>query len=100
MNMIEKLYEELKYVFEPELAVNIVDLGLVNRIDIADDHSVTVTMNVLKNTQKADMDCLVKGIQYALHSVDGVEAVHVNIVSNPPWTPERMNGEMKKQLIG
>ncbi|WAA13303.1 metal-sulfur cluster assembly factor [Fervidibacillus halotolerans] len=100
MKIIERCYEELKYVFDPELAVNIVDLGLIDHIDLTDDHSVTVTMNVLEHTKKDDIACLVKGVKYALRFVDGIEKVKVNIVSNPSWTPERMNEQMKKQLIG
>lgn len=92
--MMERLREE---VIDPELGINIVDLGLVYGIDSTDEGNVTVTMTLTA------MGCPLAGmihdmVSYCLKGVEGVKDVEVNIVWNPPWSKERMSRVAKMQL--
>jgi FeS assembly SUF system protein len=91
------LIKELKTVFDPEIPVDIYELGLIYKIDISDDKDITVDMTL---TAPA---CPVAGempgwVKDAVARVPGVREVTVNMVFDPPWTPERMSEEAKLEL--
>jgi len=82
----------LKTVYDPEIPADIYELGLIYRIDIEDDRSVKVDMTLTAP------GCPVAGempgwVQNAVGSVEGVMDVDVNMVFDPPWTPDRMSEE-------
>ena len=91
----EEMEEEITEVMresciDPELGINIVDLGLVYGIDISDEGNVKVTMTLTA------MGCPLAGVinqmvESAVSEVEGVKDVEVNIVWNPPWSKERMS---------
>ena len=92
-----KLVIALKTVFDPEIPVDIYELGLIYKVDVADNKAVTVDMTLTAP------NCPVAGempgnVKAALETVDGVGEVTVNMTFDPPWTPERMSEEAKLEL--
>jgi FeS assembly SUF system protein len=95
--MTGKLVTALKTVYDPEIPVDIYELGLIYKVDVADNKDVTVDMTLTAP------NCPVAGempgmVKAALEGVDGIGAVTVNMTFDPPWTPERMSEEAKLEL--
>lgn len=95
--MTQALVKQLKTVFDPEIPVDVYELGLIYKIDVADNKDITVDMTL---TAPA---CPVAGempgwVKEAVQHVEGVGEVTVNMVFDPPWTPERMSEEAKLEL--
>lgn len=94
----EEITERMREdVIDPELGINIVDLGLVYGVDITDEGHVKVTMTL------TSMGCPLAGVidqmvRAAVSDVEGVEDVEVNIVWNPPWSKEKMSRLARMQL--
>lgn len=87
----------LKTVYDPEIPVDIYELGLIYRIDVDDDRNVDIDMTL---TAPA---CPVAGemplwVENAVASVEGVAHVKVNLVFDPPWDPSRMSEEAQVAL--
>jgi FeS assembly SUF system protein len=87
----------LKTVYDPEIPADIYELGLIYRIDIADDRSVTVDMTLTTPNCPAAQELPVM-VENAVASVAGVGPVKVNIVWDPPWDPSRMSDEARTVL--
>src|ERR1700744_1250115 len=92
-----KLVTALKTVFDPEIPVDIYELGLIYKVDVADNKDVVVDMTLTAP------NCPVAGempnnVKAALELVDGIGVVTVNMTFDPPWTPERMSEEAKLEL--
>ncbi len=95
--MREPIIEQLRQVFDPEIPVNIYDLGLIYRIDIAPNGDVDVDMTL---TAPA---CPVAGmmpvmVEDAVKKVEGVGRVKVELVWDPPWTQDKMTDEARLEL--
>ena len=93
----QKLVTAMKTVFDPEIPVDIYELGLIYKVDVADNKDVAVDMTLTAP------GCPVAGempemVKSALQTVDGIGEVVVNMVFDPPWTPERMSEEAKLEL--
>ena len=93
----EKLIQALKTVYDPEIPVDIYELGLIYKVDVADNKDVTVDMTL---TAPA---CPVAGempemVKAALETVEGIGHITVNMVFEPPWTQDRMSEEAKLEL--
>ena len=87
----------LKTVYDPEIPVDIYELGLIYRVDIEDDRSIRVDMTLTAP------GCPVAGempgwVENAVGTVEGVGAVEVNMVFDPPWDPSRMSDEARVAL--
>jgi FeS assembly SUF system protein len=92
-----QLIAAMKTVYDPEIPVDIYELGLIYKVDVADNKDVTVDMTL---TAPA---CPVAGempnmVRDALLTVPGVGEVTVNMTFDPPWTPDRMSEEAKLEL--
>jgi FeS assembly SUF system protein len=92
-----KLVSALKTVYDPEIPVDIYELGLIYKVDVSDSKDVTVDMTLTAP------NCPVAGempgnVQAALQTVEGIGEVTVNMVFDPPWTPDRMSEEAKLEL--
>src|ERR1700755_1646377 len=88
----DDLVAALKTVFDPEIPVDIYELGLIYKVDINDDRHVDIDMTLTAP------GCPVAGdmpgwVERAVAGVEGVEGVKVNLVFDPPWTPARMSDE-------
>lgn len=89
----DKIIENLKEVYDPELPVNIYDLGLIYRIEII-ERTVNITMTLTSPNCPVAEELPIMA-QDAAIAVPGVERVIVDIVWDPPWTPEMMTEEMR-----
>ncbi len=91
-----KVLEALKNVHDPELGINIVDLGLVYDVAITDD---TVHITYTLTTMGCPIGPLIEAeMKQFLSGVEGVENVEAEMVLRPPWTPEKMSEEAKEAL--
>jgi metal-sulfur cluster biosynthetic enzyme len=92
----EQVLEALKEVLDPELGVNIVDLGLVYDVTIGDD---TVHITYTLTTMGCPIGPMIEAqMQELLSGVEGVDKVEAEMVLRPPWTPEMMSEEAKAAL--
>jgi metal-sulfur cluster biosynthetic enzyme len=92
----ESLVSALQTVKDPELNVNVVDLGLVYSIQTNDDQ-VDVEMTLTSPACPAGPEIL-RGAVKALESVEGVAKANVKLVMSPPWSPERMTDAARDAL--
>ena len=95
--LTDDLIEALKTVFDPEIPVDIYELGLIYRVDVSDDRDVVVDMTLTAP------GCPVAGempgwVQDAVMKVEGVRSAHANLVFDPPWDPSKMSDEAKLAL--
>ncbi len=95
--MTDDIIAALKTVFDPEIPADIYELGLIYKIDIADDRAVTVDMTLTTPNCPAAQE-LPSNVENAIASVPGVGEVKVNIVWDPPWDPSRMSDEARGVL--
>lgn len=92
-----KIYEALHNVYDPELGVNIVDLGLVYGVDIRDDGFVTLRMTL--TTPGCPMhESISEGVGAALGTVDGVTGGEIKIVWEPRWEPSMLTDAGRAEL--
>ncbi|MEM9633132.1 MAG: SUF system Fe-S cluster assembly protein [Pseudomonadota bacterium] len=87
----------LKSVYDPEIPCDIYELGLIYKVDIEDDRSINIDMTLTAP------GCPVAGempgwVENAVSAVAGVGPVNVDMVFDPPWTPDRMSDEAKVAL--
>ena len=93
----EEVREALKQVYDPELNINVVDLGLVYGTDVDADGNVHVTMTL--TSPGCPIGPMVgEMVQDALAPLEGVKQVDVDVVWAPPWRPEMMSEEAKLEL--
>src|SRR5689334_14455709 len=93
----ERVIEALKTVRDPELPVNLVDLGLI--YDLVVQRGGTVYVEMTLTTPACPVAGSLPGeVERAVKSVDGVEDVRVKLVWTPPWTRDRMSDEAKLEL--
>jgi FeS assembly SUF system protein len=95
--MTDDIVAALKTVYDPEIPADIYELGLIYRVDIADDRAVTVDMTLTAP------GCPVAGemplwVENAVATVPGVRDVKVNMVFDPPWDQSRMSDEARIAL--
>jgi len=87
----------LKTVYDPEIPADIYELGLIYKVDIADDRKVTVDMTLTTPNcpSAAELPAMVEN---AVASVPGVGEVKVSVIWDPPWDPSRMSDEARVAL--
>ena len=95
--MEEKVIGMLKTVFDPEIPVNIYDLGLIYKIDLQDDGELSVDMTLTAPNCPA-ADFIMEDIRQKVESVEGVKAAQVNLVFEPEWDKDMMTEEAKLEL--
>ena len=92
----DEVYEALRDVYDPEIPVNIVDLGLVYGVDVA-DNNVEVKMT-LTFAGCGMGPYIAQQAEWRLAEIDAVEDVNVELTFDPPWTPDMITEEGKKLL--
>jgi len=91
-----QVWEALKKCYDPEIPVNIVDLGLIYEVKVEDgDVNVRMTLTAPGCPLSA---WIARQAEEAIRALEGVSDVHVEMVWDPPWTPDRMSEEAKKAL--
>src|SRR5262245_59424627 len=97
----EKVREELKKVIDPELFVNIVDLGLIYNVDLAETPegktNVKIDMTMPSPMCPAGPQ-MIGNSKQILGQLEGIGEVEVRIVLDPPWTPDKMTEEARDHL--
>ena len=95
--MTDDIVAALKTVYDPEIPADIYELGLVYKIDLADDRAVTVDMTLTTPNCPSAQELPIM-VENAVASVPGVGEVKVNIVWDPPWDQSRMTDEARSVL--
>lgn len=94
--MKEKIIEALKNVYDPEIPINVYDLGLIYDIAIK-DKNVHILMSLTSPTCPT-ADLIVEMVKDEIKEIDEVENVEVEITYEPLWTPDKLNPEIREEL--
>ena len=92
-----KVIEEIKKIFDPEIPVNIYELGLIYKIEIDDKNKVFVEMT-LTSPNCPVAESLPKQVKESILKVEGVSDVNLNLVWEPPWDKDKMSEAAKLEL--
>jgi FeS assembly SUF system protein len=95
--MTDDIVAALKTVYDPEIPADIYELGLIYRVDIADDRATTVDMTLTTPNCPSAQE-LPMMVENAVSTVPGVGEVKVNVVWDPPWDQSRMSDEARAAL--
>ncbi|HET9918316.1 MAG TPA: iron-sulfur cluster assembly protein [Ktedonobacteraceae bacterium] len=91
------IYDTLRHVYDPELGVNVIDLGLVYNVDVNEDGHVTIEMTL--TTPGCPMhESLGEGVGAALQEIPGITSGEIRLMWDPPWDPSRMTEEGRRLL--
>ena len=97
LQLEESAVKMLRTVFDPEIPVDIYSLGLIYRIDIADDGALTVDMTLTAPNCPA-ADFIIEDARIKLESIEGITSVTINLVFEPEWNKDMMSDEAKLDL--
>ena len=93
----EKIVAMLKTVYDPEIPVNVYDLGLIYKIDVSDNGEVALDMTLTAPNCPA-ADFIMEDIRQKVESVEGVTSATINLVFEPEWDKDMMSEEAKLEL--
>ena len=96
-NLKEKIIKEIKKIYDPEIPVNIFELGLIYKIEIIDNKKVLIEMT-LTSPNCPVAESLPNSVKENILRIDGVEDVELKLVWDPPWTKEKMSEAAKLEL--
>lgn len=96
LNKEVEVTEALKTIYDPEIPVNIYDLGLIYEIDVQ-ENTVNIEMTLTAPGCPA-IDFIMDEINEKVQAIDGVDMVNINLVFEPPWDKEMMSEEAKLEL--
>ena len=94
----EKIVAMLKTVFDPEIPVNVYDLGLIYKIDVADSGEATIDMTLTAPNCPAADFIIREDVRQKIESIDGVTSATINLVFEPEWDKDMMSEEAKLEL--
>ncbi|MBR5892265.1 MAG: DUF59 domain-containing protein [Bacteroidaceae bacterium] len=93
----QRIVEMIKTVYDPEIPVNIYDLGLIYRIEVKDDNSVEVDMTLTAPNCPA-ADFMMEDVRQKIEGIQGIGQVTLNLVFEPEWSQDLMTEEAKLEL--
>ncbi len=94
----ERVVEMLKTVYDPEIPVNVYDLGLIYRIELNDDLT-QLDVDMTMTAPSCPMaDFILEDVRQKLETIEGLATVNVNLVFEPEWTQDMMTEEAKLEL--
>ena len=93
----ERIVDVLKTVYDPEIPVNIYDLGLIYKIDVQDDATVDLDMTFTAPSCPA-ADFILEDVRQKIDALDGVKTCNVNLVLEPEWDKSMMTEEARVEL--
>ena len=93
----ERIVDVLKTVYDPEIPVNIYDLGLIYKIDVKDDATVDIDMTFTAPTCPA-ADFILEDVRQKVDALDGVKSATVNLVFEPAWDQSMLSEEARLEL--
>lgn len=97
LSLEEEIVGMLKTVYDPEIPVNIYDLGLIYDVDIDDDKNVTITMTLTAPNCPA-ADFILEDVRFKVESIKAVNNVIVNLTFEPEWNKDMLSEEAKLDL--
>ncbi|GAX88974.1 metal-sulfur cluster assembly factor [Effusibacillus lacus] len=96
MTIQEEVQERLREVIDPELGINVVDLGLIYKVEVnGEDVEITMTLTTMGCPLH---DQMARAVRFAAERVSGVKNVNVQVVWSPPWNPSMMSDAAKAAL--
>lgn len=93
----QRIVEMIKTVYDPEIPVNIYDLGLIYRIEVKDDNNVEVDMTLTAPNCPA-ADFMMEDVRQKIEGIQGIGQVTLNLVFEPEWSQDLMTEEAKLEL--
>lgn len=93
----ERIVEVLKTVFDPEIPVNVYDLGLIYKIDVDENFDVQIDMTLTAPNCPA-ADFIVEDVRMKVETITGVKSASINLVFEPEWDKDMMTDEAKVEL--
>jgi FeS assembly SUF system protein len=97
MELKEKIIEEIKKIYDPEIPVNIYDLGLIYDIKVKDKNTAKIKMT-LTSPNCPVAESLPKEVKDGIMQVEGIDKVDLDLVWDPPWNKDRMSEAAKLEL--
>ena len=97
MKLKDKIISEVKKIYDPEIPVNIYDLGLIYNIEIKNDNEAYIEMT-LTSPNCPVAESLPKMVKENINSIEGVKKVELKLVWDPPWTKDMMSEQAKLEL--
>lgn len=92
-----RIVNMLKTVYDPEIPVNVYDLGLIYEVEVDDDKNVTITMTLTAPNCPA-ADFILEDVRYKVESIKEINNVIVNLTFEPQWTKDMLSEEAKLEL--
>jgi metal-sulfur cluster biosynthetic enzyme len=93
----EDVLNALSEIYDPEIPINIVDMGLIYKVEVDGQNNVNVDMTM--TTRGCPMHSfMVAQAQKRIEKMDGVGKVNVNLVWNPPWSPDMISQKIREQM--
>jgi FeS assembly SUF system protein len=93
----ENIVDVLKTVYDPEIPVNIYDLGLIYKVDVSDEGNVDIDMTFTAPSCPA-ADFILEDVRQKVDNISGVQNANVNLVFEPTWDKDMMSEEAKAEL--
>lgn len=93
----EKIVSEIKKIYDPEIPVNIYELGLIYRIEVNNEKKVIIEMT-LTSPNCPVAESLPKSVKENILKIDGIKDVDLKLVWEPPWTKDKMSEAAKLEL--
>ena len=97
MRITERAIELLRTVYDPEIPVNVYDLGLIYKVDVDEENRVSIDMTLTAPNCPA-ADFIVEDVKQKVESVEGVASAQINLVFEPEWNKDMMSEEAKLEL--
>ena len=97
MDMNKKIIKALKSVIDPEIGISVYDLGFIYDIAVDDHNNVTIKMT-LTTPGCPMMQLLLSQVECAVRSIKSINQVKIDLVFDPPWSPDRMSEQAKSKL--
>jgi FeS assembly SUF system protein len=93
----EHIVKMLRTVFDPEIPVNVYDLGLIYKVDVDENGQANIDMTLTAPSCPAT-DFILEDVKMKVESVEGVKTVNINLIFDPPWDRDMMSEEAKLEL--
>ena len=94
---VEDVWEKLRNCYDPEIPLNIVDLGLIYKVEVENEGDITVEMTLTAQGCPAHSE-ISRDVRMSVLNLPGAATAKVNVVWDPPWTPERISPEGRRKL--
>lgn len=97
IDLENKVVEVLKTIYDPEIPVDVFELGLIYEVNIDEEHNVSIDMT-LTSPNCPVAETMPKEVEEKVTAIEGVNSAKVNIVFDPPWDKDMMSEEAKLEL--